>query len=72
MGLILIIVVIAIVLLLLEQGRGHGSGTFSTCASHGTHELQEPVDSPLEVLKKRYARGEIDRAEFKQRQQDLA
>ncbi|BDG01943.1 SHOCT domain-containing protein [Anaeromyxobacter oryzae] len=29
-------------------------------------------DSPLEILQRRYARGEIDRAEFEEKRRDLS
>jgi putative membrane protein len=30
------------------------------------------VESPLEILQRRYARGEIDRAEFEEKRKDLS
>jgi len=34
-------------------------------------EGQKPVESPLEILKGRYARGEIDRKEYEQKKKDI-
>lgn len=31
-----------------------------------------PPDSPIEILQRRYARGEIDRAEFEEKRRDLS
>jgi putative membrane protein len=31
-----------------------------------------PSETPLEILQKRYARGEIDRAEFEEKRRDLS
>ncbi|MFA6001787.1 MAG: SHOCT domain-containing protein [Thermoleophilia bacterium] len=64
MGIILIVVVIAGVWFIFNQASANGGGLFNT----GT---RVPVETPLEVLKKRYARGEIDRAEYEQRRADL-
>lgn len=33
---------------------------------------RRPPETPLEILQRRYARGEIDRAEFEQKRKDLA
>jgi putative membrane protein len=55
-----ILVIVAIVFLvkwLVEQGRG------------GRQVSQE--ESPLDILKKRYVKGEIDKEEFEQKKKDI-
>lgn len=63
MILLLLIVVIVVVGLLRTSGRQSGS----TASLPGTGEKE----SPLDILKKRYARGEIDKDQFEQMKKDL-
>ncbi|GBE57822.1 hypothetical protein BMS3Abin01_00748 [bacterium BMS3Abin01] len=51
---------IAVFLFLFYAGNGSGRSILNP----GT---PIPVETPLEVLKKRYARGEIDRDEYEER-----
>lgn len=55
--LVLLVVVVAVVWRLL-QGRGESRGAAE--------------ESPLDILKRRYARGEIDREEFEAKKRDLS
>jgi putative membrane protein len=40
-------------------------------SANGSQNRKEPEHTPLEVLKKRYARGEIDHEEYEQMRRDL-
>jgi len=62
---VVIAVIVAIVYLVRGSGTG-GSGTGSAPPQTG------PRASPQDVLKRRYAAGEIDRAEYEQKMRDLS
>lgn len=47
------------------QGRGK-------CGSSHKHESNVATATPLEILKQRFARGEIDTAEFEEKQRLIA
>jgi len=59
MWLILIIVIVAIVYFVLERGKNSGNQNRSN------------RESPMEVLKKRYAKGEITKEEFDKMKRDI-
>ena len=79
--LILILIAIAVVFLVrmldvrVERGRGRGGAPEPPARDlHGpaTESARDLGDDPaLRILRERYARGEIDREEFQQRQRDL-
>jgi len=58
-GLIIALVVVAVRALVRGDRAAAGSGA-------------APAPTPLDILKMRYARGEIDRAEFEERKQTLS
>lgn len=64
MGLVLIILVAGLVVWLFTQ---HETVTRTTTASTPAR-----TDTPLEILRKRYARGEIEREEFESRKRELS
>ena len=53
-----ILVIVALIWLVVGATRGRGGDS-------------GPEESALEILRRRYARGEIDREEFEQRKKDL-
>jgi len=58
MILVIVVVAVAVVLVLRFSGIGGGSGT-------------EPRDNALAILNERFARGEIDKAEYEERKKVL-
>ena len=57
-----ILVVVALIVVIKAIAGGGGSGSNSRSPQS---------DSPMEILKKRYARGEIDEQEFERRRKEL-
>jgi len=52
------------VIALWRGGMGHGC-----CSHHGEHKQGEKT--PLDILKERYAKGEINKEEFESKKKDL-
>ena len=65
MGIVMIIfwIVLIAAVVLLFSGAVNGL--------RGTKQYQEDASNPLEILKKRYARGEIDKVEYEETRRDL-
>ena len=64
MGIFWIVVVGLIIWAVVAAARGTGQTGGSDSASHS--------ESSLEILKRRYARGEINKAEYEEKKKDLA
>jgi putative membrane protein len=60
LGLLLIIGIVLLIVWLVHRSDTLGGGHYRS----GT-------ETPLDILKKRYAKGEIDKEEFEQRKKDL-
>ena len=61
----MIALVVWVIRALFAGGRPHGG-------PWGWQQPQPPSETPLEILQKRFARGEITEAEYKQAKQALA
>lgn len=66
MGIVMIIfwIILIAAIVLLFSGAVNGV--------RGTKQNREDALSPLEILKQRYARGEIEKIEFEEKQRDLS
>lgn len=62
---VMFILAIAIIFMVIFMVRRIGGGGSDFLTPHTTYE------TPMDILKKRYARGEIDREEFERRKKDL-
>ena len=68
--LLVIVVAVAVIVGIVFLVRGMGGGAVGT----GTPPQQQmgATESPQDVLKRRYAAGEIDREEYEQKLRDLS
>lgn len=66
MGLLGLLLLVGLVAGLVYLARGVGRGARAVTAGHGADE-----DRALALLRERYARGEIDHAEYEQRRRAL-
>jgi putative membrane protein len=63
MGIVLLIAVIVVVFFLVQW-------TVKSSAKQGGHQ-SDAGDSALEILRKRYANGEINKEEFEEKKKDI-
>jgi putative membrane protein len=65
-----LIVILVVILIYALAGR---TGQCPPQPSRGSHmEEKQALETPLDILKKRYARGEISREDFEQMKKDLS
>ncbi len=57
---------IALILLVVWAVRA------ASARSPGSHPPAPPLETPLEILQRRYARGEIGKAEYEEKRRDLS
>lgn len=60
-------IVIWVIIFLIKGSHGKGH----MCGHDHEHEGHEKENTPLEILKERYAKGEIDKKEFEEIKKDL-
>jgi len=72
LGLIFLVLLIVVIVGLVAGGiRLAGRGDLGNVLNSGWRTEPPPGDEPLEILRRRYARGEISREEYEAIRQDL-
>ena len=72
LGLIFLILLIVVIVGLVAGGiRLAGRGDLGNVLNSSRRTEPSPGDEPLEILRRRYARGEISREEYEAIRQDL-
>jgi putative membrane protein len=68
-ALLVLVVVVGVIVAIVFLVRGMGTGGAGTASAPPQI---SPRETPQDVLKRRYAAGEIDRAEYEQKLRDLS
>lgn len=66
-----LLIAIAVIVLVVRIIRGHRAGYHGHHEFHRYHDHLRQNDSALEILRTRYANGEIDAEEFNQKKAEL-